>query len=68
MREKIFQSFYRVEGDRYREDRIFGGTILGLHICKQIIEAHDGKIHVDSELDEGTTLTVELPKNPKKLK
>lgn len=37
------------------------GTGLGLWICYQIIERHRGTIHIDSRVDEGTTVTVELP-------
>jgi two-component system, OmpR family, phosphate regulon sensor histidine kinase PhoR len=39
-----------------------GGTGLGLAIVKHIIEAHEGKIEVDSEVNEGTTFTVSLYK------
>lgn len=60
--ETIFDPFYRVEVDRVRDDRTFGGTGLGLHICRQIMKAHQGKIQVDSTLREGSTFTVILPK------
>lgn len=62
--EKIFKPFYRVENEaRTREDRQFGGSGLGLHICKQIIEGHGGTIHVDSQPGEGSTFTVTLPRH-----
>lgn len=37
------------------------GTGLGLSICKQIIEKHDGKISIKSELNKGTTVSVSIP-------
>ncbi|NIQ07619.1 MAG: HAMP domain-containing histidine kinase [Candidatus Korarchaeota archaeon] len=60
---KIFLPFYRVHDEaRSRDTRRFGGTGLGLNICKQIVQAHGGEIHVDSNLGEGSTFTVVLPK------
>ncbi|WP_440952560.1 ATP-binding protein [Methanococcoides sp. FTZ1] len=54
----IFSSFYQVDGSTRRK---YGGTGIGLHICKKIIEAHMGEIFVDSEIGVGTTFTVMLP-------
>ena len=52
----IFERFYRVPGDRTSK-----GSGLGLYICSQIIEAHRGKIWVESELNKGTTFYIQLP-------
>lgn len=56
--QRMFEKFYRVQNEQSRN---IGGTGLGLAICKEIIESHGGTIHVDSELEIGTTITVELP-------
>ncbi|MEO0598199.1 MAG: ATP-binding protein, partial [Chloroflexota bacterium] len=42
--------------------RAYGGSGLGLAIVKQMTEAMNGKIWVRSEVGEGSTFTVELPK------
>ena len=38
-----------------------GGTGLGLASCKEIIEAHKGRIRVESSLGVGTAFTIKLP-------
>ena len=57
----IFERFYRVRGERS-----VTGTGLGLYICRQIIQAHRGKIWAESTLGQGTTFYIELPINPSK--
>jgi two-component system sensor histidine kinase VicK len=56
----IFERFYRVRSEKAT------GTGLGLYICKQIIEAHRGKIWAESTPGKGTTFFIELPINPSK--
>ncbi|MDX1377281.1 MAG: ATP-binding protein [Anaerolineales bacterium] len=51
----IFDRFYRVRSEKAT------GTGLGLYICKQIIEAHRGKIWAESNPGQGTTFFIELP-------
>lgn len=55
---KIWDRFYKV--DKARE-RTRCGTGLGLCIVKQLVEAHGGKIEVESELGQGTFFTITLP-------
>lgn len=52
----IFDKFYQVGA---AERRI--GTGLGLAIARQVVQAHNGRIDVESELGRGTTFTVRLP-------
>lgn len=56
----IFSAFYRVDEDRSRSNGE-GGAGLGLYLVKQVVEKHNGKIRVDSEVGEGTNITVLLP-------
>ena len=54
----IFTRFYRTDKSRTKES---GGTGLGLTIAKLIIDNHQGKINVWSELNEGTIFRIQLP-------
>ncbi len=55
--ERITEAFYRVDKARSRSQ---GGAGLGLALCKQIVELHNGTIHYASELGKGTRVTVTL--------
>jgi signal transduction histidine kinase len=57
----IFEPFYRVDKSRTKDT---GGYGLGLSLCKTIMEAHGGKIEVQSRLQEGTTVSLFFPFPP----
>jgi len=56
--EWIFDRFYRVEDSLVRPTQ---GTGLGLYICKMLIEAHGGRIWVESEPGKGSRFIFSLP-------
>ncbi len=57
--ERLFEPFYR--GSNVGT---IGGTGLGLVIARNIVAAHNGTLHINSEENVGTTVTVELPMHP----
>jgi signal transduction histidine kinase len=56
--EHVFERFYRVDGTLARETR---GSGLGLPICRGLVEAHGGKIWVESTANKGSTFYFTVP-------
>lgn len=57
--EKIFERFFQVDSST---TRAYGGSGLGLTICRHIVEAHGGQMGVRSALGRGSTFFFTLPK------
>ncbi len=50
--DKVYDPLFTTKGD---------GTGLGLGICKHVMEKHNGDMHIESEVDHGTTVTIVIP-------
>lgn len=57
--ERLFERLYRVEGSR---NRATGGAGLGLSICRNIVEAHGGRINAQTSRLGGVEMLLQLPK------
>ena len=55
----LFQKFYRVDNSA---TRTIGGTGLGLFITRKIVELYQGRVWAESEIGQGTTFFINLPR------
>ena len=56
--EKLFDRYYRVEG---KHTKTISGFGIGLYLCAEIIERHEGKIGVESQLGDGSNFWFTIP-------
>jgi len=56
--DRIFEKFQQSEKDTFQR---YGGTGLGLNICRHLTQLLDGKVSVESELHKGSMFTVSIP-------
>ena len=57
---RIFGPFQRL----HKDEKIYEGFGIGLALCKQIAESHDGSIELDTQFADGARFIVHLPKRP----
>ncbi len=57
----IFERFYRVESDIFDNEPVINGSGLGLAIVKEIVHHHQGRVWVESKVNEGSSFYVALP-------
>lgn len=57
---RLFERFYRAENASGRSAE---GTGIGLSLVRGLVELHRGTVHIDSEADRGTTVTIRLPRS-----
>jgi signal transduction histidine kinase len=56
---RIFEPFFTTKTGP--DESGLGGTGLGLSVCREIVEAHRGRLRAESRLGQGTTFTLKLP-------
>jgi signal transduction histidine kinase len=61
---RIFESFFQSDAALARTPRAAEGAGLGLAITQMLVELHGGTVSIESTLDVGTTVTMELPATP----
>src|SRR6185312_789124 len=57
-RDRLFTRFFRAKNDKTAAS---GGTGLGLYLSKYFVEAHGGRVEVESAPDQGSTFRIFLP-------
>lgn len=57
--KSIWERFYKV--DESRKNTKFGESGIGLSVVKSLVEAHQGTIQVESQVNKGSTFTIQLP-------
>ena len=57
--DKVFRQFYQIDGST---TRTYGGLGLGLAIVRKIVQAHGGRVWIESEVGQGTTVWFTVPK------
>lgn len=60
-RERVFQSFSQEQDPLTRE---VGGLGIGLTLVREVVAAHGGRLQVETELNQGSRFTIELPPGP----
>ncbi|MSR30873.1 MAG: sensor histidine kinase [Gemmataceae bacterium] len=58
---RIFNPFFTT---KLPDEHGNGGTGLGLYVCRQILEEHQGRLRVESKVGKGTVFAIKLPTNP----
>jgi two-component system phosphate regulon sensor histidine kinase PhoR len=59
--QRVFEKFERIDN---RDTRQAGGTGIGLFLVKHLIDLHQGNIHVESDLNKGSSFIFEIPAQP----